>query len=849
MSFLECVQKSAELSQKQKDTIEKQTQALYDKYKNKGGSHDAAMRAANSFAIGEAERIAKKKANITLQGQAIKRVYKEATENFEKSKVKYKNLETSKLVKVLDKTGMGFLIQKPSLNREVGNILERVYFQQEAFSRRYKADILDFAMLNGTHANVIGVGGKIADPDFVEKVILSAGGTPSGVAHIDAMGANLRKSLDLWADDFRSAGGVMGKIENWLPQFHDADALKLAGFDEWWSFIKARINWDTMVDDAGMPIASTAEVEKMTELQGDFKDYILDVYDTLANGSAKEMGEAALDGKSHIPSRSGIAGKRKFERGLHFKNANLQMEYNKQFGVKKEGLYEMILNHAHAMGSDVAMLRELGPSSDAVYNNLQMLSKGMGETRSPVNDGMYAVLSGKTASDGSTGSAYKVMLGVQNVQRFAQLGATPVAALGDAYWAAAATKMRGLGFGDTMSEYLGGIAMMGKNGQKELDSLGYIVDITNGQLLKRMYDDGTYISQAKGGAADKFLKGSQVAADFTFRTNGLMHLTQHGKDSVTLVANSKFAIYRNTDFDKLHPDFRDSMEVEGITAADWDKIRKGEIVTVNGKEFLFPDNVKDRDASMKFEGYIQRLRAAATNEPGIRTKALTTGAFLAPSHARHGDPVRAVMSNLSMYKSFPITVMNNFIRPAFTAAANDPSALSGAMMLAQIGLLTTISGGMVLAAKDALRNQKRDWDTPEFWQAAALQGGGMGLMGDFLMMDTDRYGNNMAVALAGPMIGLTDDMVDVVKGDGLDAAWALATERGTANDEELDKFLSNIMQFGERHIAPSSLWYYRAGNSYLFHDALGKAVDPLYEERQARAIRRFEKAGFEKIVE
>ena len=408
--------------------------------------------------------------------------------------------------------------------------------------------------------------------------------------------------------------------------------------------------------------------------------------------------------------------------------------------------------------------------------------------------------------------------------------------------------MKGLGFGDTMNEYIGGMAKMGKDGQKELEALGYIVDITNGQLLSRMYDDGSYIAKANGNLADKFARGSQMASDFMFRSNGLTHLTQHGKDTVTLIANNKFAVYRNREFADLSPEFREGMEIEGITQADWDLIRAGKVVNVDGKEFLFPDNVKDLNASMKFEGYIQRLRAMATNEPTIRTKALTTGAFMSPQHARHGDPVRAVMSNLSMYKSFPITVLNNFIRPAFTKAANSNSPMDAAIMLGIIGLGTTVTGAMVVAAKDALKNQKRDWDTPQFWKAAAMQGGGMGLMGDFFFMDTDRFGNNMAIAVGGPMLGLADDMVDIVKGDALDAAWALATESGTANDDAIEKFTSNIMTFSERHILPSSLWYYRAANSYMFNDALGK-LDPLYEERQARTIRRMEKMGVEKIVE
>jgi hypothetical protein len=42
---------------------------------------------------------------------------------------------------------------------------------------------------------------------------------------------------------------------------------------------------------------------------------------------------------------------------------------------------------------------------------------------------------------------------------------------------------------------------------------------------------------------------------------------------------------------------------------------------------------------------------------------------------------------------------------------------------------------------------------PKFWAKSAAQGGGIGLFGDFLFADQNRYGGGIVSSLAEPVIG------------------------------------------------------------------------------------------------
>jgi hypothetical protein len=53
----------------------------------------------------------------------------------------------------------------------------------------------------------------------------------------------------------------------------------------------------------------------------------------------------------------------------------------------------------------------------------------------------------------------------------------------------------------------------------------------------------------------------------------------------------------------------------------------------------------------------------------------------------------------------------------------------------------------------------------KFWGAAAVQGGGLGLFGDFIFSDVNRYGQGFAMTVAGPMASFANDTFDLTFGN------------------------------------------------------------------------------------
>ena len=55
-----------------------------------------------------------------------------------------------------------------------------------------------------------------------------------------------------------------------------------------------------------------------------------------------------------------------------------------------------------------------------------------------------------------------------------------------------------------------------------------------------------------------------------------------------------------------------------------------------------------------------------------------------------------------------------------------------------------------------------------YWINAAIYGGGLGIFGDFLFADQNRYGGSMAKTMAGPVISFLDDLVRLTIGNTLE---------------------------------------------------------------------------------
>lgn len=105
---------------------------------------------------------------------------------------------------------------------------------------------------------------------------------------------------------------------------------------------------------------------------------------------------------------------------------------------------------------------------------------------------------------------------------------------------------------------------------------------------------------------------------------------------------------------------------------------------------------------------------------------------------------------------------------------------------------------------------------PEFWGAALLQGGGLGIWGDFLKASTNRFGGGPMSTFSGPLFGKFGDLAALTLGNIQEAIQGKETRFG----RELAQFAGKNVPF------LSSAWYTKLAWERMATDQLMRLIDP-----------------------
>jgi hypothetical protein len=342
------------------------------------------------------------------------------------------------------------------------------------------------------------------------------------------------------------------------------------------------------------------------------------------------------------------------------------------------------------------------------------------------------------------------------------------------------------------------------------------------------------------GAIDKSNKFQRKTAGWSSKVmeaSGLTAMTQRAKNVITGELHGNVAAHRTLDWDSLPSEFRDSAASVGIRKKDWDAIRATkayEPTEGKGAQYIRPEDVAEinPDAAFKYEQWTQKMRKLVTNEPQLSTKAITTGAFLGP--AAPGDPARFAASWLFMFKSFPLSVVFNYVIPTYQRGVMDRKwGQFGGMVFS-----ATVLGAAAIQAKDTLKGREpREMDNARFWAAAFVQGGGAGMFGDFLFADQNRFGMSPLKSMLGPGYQLAEDVMAA----NLGPAWGLAFDDAMEFEDAFEDWRVKNTKILQRLVPGSSLWPTRLAYDRLLVDNINDFVDPEYRSKIARHKRQLRK--------
>lgn len=215
--------------------------------------------------------------------------------------------------------------------------------------------------------------------------------------------------------------------------------------------------------------------------------------------------------------------------------------------------------------------------------------------------------------------------------------------------------------------------------------------------------------------------------------------------------------------------------------------------------------------SDKLLSYYGDAAAHSVVTAGVRERAAVLGAERPGSFG--GELRRFVMQ----FKMWPLAAMNQIIGREIHMSLSKGEA---AWNLGTLAALSMAGGYLRMAVNDAaLGHPQRNPLDPHTMAAALAQGGGIGILGDFLFGETSRMGAGLVGTLGGPAVADADQLVKIFEG------W----KQGKMGWPDL-------AHFGVRHIPFANLVYLKGALDYMVWYHLYEAASPGWWERTNRRL-------------
>jgi len=670
------------------------------------------------------------------------------------------------------------------------------------------------------------------NPARAEDMVHEVYGTsksPEAKAMADAVNIVNKEALE----DFNKAGGNIKPMEGpWLPQYHDPAKTLSAGWDEWRSDHMKRLNFDRMRDPlSGTPL-SAATPERLDAL-------LKSVYGHVTTNGWSD--------RAPTTRPTGIGAtylQRQEHRFLHYKTADDWLFINQKYGSGDPVV--SIFKHLRSISSDTAAMEVLGPHPDATIEWMSQVQKseaakfiegkpslyrGGSGTRAKLKaqdaiegtifqDRLRAVYDHVVGGATASGRTQRFIGDIRNVLTSAQLGTTVATALPqDPVIDHAARRFSGI----PAANAIGGIvknAIEGGARDKAVRS-GFVTD----EFMHVLGTEARYAGVLGGHNPTRWL------AERTVNWSGLEPMTQARKTAFQLDYMAAVADRRNMSFDEIGkemPNFRRTFESYGLTEKDWDKIRAVEphVAGEGSAPILRPIDVAAGNRRLG-ERYLEvMLQQTERDVPTNNARASALATLGLKRGSTPGELARSVMQ----YKAFSLSMMASqweaMMIQARGGSLGGAASSAGAMVVrgaayaASLIVPLTLAGAASLQLKNLANGKDIEDMSPgnfKFWIRALQTGGGLGLLGDFVLSDQNRFGQTPLESLLGPTFGMAADMTKLVVGD----------PRRAINGDKVNIGRDAVNTLLGRYVpVVPSLWYTRLAYRRMFIDQLQYLADP-----------------------
>ena len=163
---------------------------------------------------------------------------------------------------------------------------------------------------------------------------------------------------------------------------------------------------------------------------------------------------------------------------------------------------------------------------------------------------------------------------------------------------------------------------------------------------------------------------------------------------------------------------------------------------------------------------------------------------------------------MGQFKGFAISIVfMQTRRIARELMAGDKGAASyaGAFLLT-----STLLGAFAMAMKDIKDGRdprrwldEKTWLDPRMWGSAMLQAGGLGIYGDLLFSDVNRFGGGLGETIAGPLGSRADTAKDIVVDTLIKTPYNLMADRSKRMETHYGR---NAGKFAKQWTPGQNLW-------------------------------------------
>lgn len=656
--------------------------------------------------------------------------------------------------------------------------------------------------------------------------------------------------------DGNKAGAWIGDYAGYITHTsHDADKIRRAGFDAWYDAIMPKL-------DRAKTFEGVDDPKKM--MQGVYNAFITGVH--LTQDGLQGFKDPAFKGPGNMAKRLSQS------RVLHFQDAATWLDYHAQFG--RGTVLDNIMRNLELSARRTGLMRHFGTNPEAELDADLTYLKQENRDRDPdavnkitsaenILKAEMGYLSGKlnmpvNRLGAQVGSTLRV------IESMAKLGGVALTHASSAVTKAAELRYQGVNllesYGDFLTSMVRGRGAHGSETRNVMDLLGAGLEGMQRDMLSRFQPDDTIPGTL-----------SKIANTF-FKYTGITYLVNAQRAGTEFVMSRHLGRMLDMEHGSLPPETQRILGMFGIDAPRWDMLRSvADHATIEDRKFLTPDaglradpaaveaylratgRIKpeqpllpgvepepevvranaDRtarmvddfrnDLAMRLYAYFNDRSEYSVIVPGVAEKAMMLRG------TRPGTVEGEAMRFFAQFKTWPAALVTRALGREVYGGQGVPGAVSGILHMA-LGAL--IVGYLVTAAKDYAKGRNpRDPRDPATWAAAEMQGGGLGIFGDYLFGQYDRMGHSLTESLAGPVVGAASDLFNLwneAKGYAIGSL-----EGGKPKDVRPD-----ALRFAENNLPFVNLFYVRLALDHLFLFQLQEAMSPGYLRRYEQRIQK-----------